>query len=75
MYEIAICINALCFDRKNNKFKIVKIKKNKICNLFLSMVHLFTLKFFNHGELFSILTTNNSVIFLPKLLNHGHGLV
>ena len=30
MYEIAICINALCFDKKNNKFKI---NKQKIKNL------------------------------------------
>ena len=30
MYEIAICINALCFDRKNNKFKI---NKQKVKNL------------------------------------------
>ena len=26
MYEIAICINALCFDRKNSKFEINKKK-------------------------------------------------
>jgi len=30
MYEIAICINALCFDKKGSKFKI---NKNKIKNL------------------------------------------
>ena len=30
MYEIAICINALCFDKINTKFKI---NKNKIKNL------------------------------------------
>ena len=30
MYEIAICINALCFDKINSKFKI---NKNKIKNL------------------------------------------
>ena len=31
MYEIAICINALCFDQKNTKFKINKAKiKNLI---------------------------------------------
>ena len=30
MYEIAICINALCFDKKNSKFKI---NKKKIKNL------------------------------------------
>ena len=31
MYEIAICINALCFDKKRNKFKINKLKvKNLI---------------------------------------------
>tara|TARA_Y100000766_G_C18502914_1_gene410453 strand:+ start:18 stop:581 length:564 start_codon:yes stop_codon:yes gene_type:complete len=30
MYEIAICINALCFDKKNSKFKI---NKHKIKNL------------------------------------------
>ena len=31
MYEIAICINALCFDKKNSKFLINKIKiKNLI---------------------------------------------
>jgi homoserine kinase type II len=29
MYEIAICINALCFDKINSKFKI---NKNKIKN-------------------------------------------
>ena len=28
MYEIAICINALCFDKKNNKF-IFNIAKSK----------------------------------------------
>ena len=26
MYEIAICINALCFDNKNSKFEINKKK-------------------------------------------------
>ena len=26
MYEIAICINALCFDKKNRKFQINKKK-------------------------------------------------
>ena len=30
MYEIAICINALCFDKKNHKFKI---NKQKVKNL------------------------------------------
>ena len=30
MYEIAICINALCFDQKNGKFKM---NNNKIKNL------------------------------------------
>ena len=30
MYEIAICINALCFDQKNNKFFM---NKNKVRNL------------------------------------------
>ena len=30
MYEIAICINALCFDKLNSKFKI---NKKKIRNL------------------------------------------
>jgi homoserine kinase type II len=30
MYEIAICINALCFDKKDNKFKI---NKQKVKNL------------------------------------------
>ena len=30
MYEIAICINALCFDKKRNKFKI---NKQKVKNL------------------------------------------
>jgi homoserine kinase type II len=30
MYEIAICINALCFDQKNDKFKI---NKQKVKNL------------------------------------------
>ena len=30
MYEIAICINALCFDKKKNKFLI---NKQKIKNL------------------------------------------
>ena len=30
MYEIAICINALCFDKKNNKFTI---NKKKVKNL------------------------------------------
>ena len=27
MYEIAICINALCFDKKNNKFELKKMEK------------------------------------------------
>ena len=30
MYEIAICVNALCFDKKNSKFKI---NKKKVKNL------------------------------------------
>jgi homoserine kinase type II len=30
MYEIAICINALCFDKKNNKFLL---NKKKVINL------------------------------------------
>ena len=30
MYEIAICINALCFDYKNSKFEMNKQKINKI---------------------------------------------
>ena len=30
MYEIAICINALCFDKKKSKFSI---NKNKVKNL------------------------------------------
>ncbi len=30
MYEIAICVNALCFDKANSKFKI---NKKKIKNL------------------------------------------
>ena len=30
MYEIAICINALCFDKKNNKFQI---NRQKVKNL------------------------------------------
>ena len=30
MYEIAICINALCFDKKKSKFNI---NKNKVKNL------------------------------------------
>ena len=30
MYEIAICINALCFDEKNKKFTINKKKVNKL---------------------------------------------
>ena len=30
MYEIAICINALCFDKKNNKFLM---NRNKVKNL------------------------------------------
>ena len=30
MYEIAICINALCFDEKNKKFMI---NKKKVKNL------------------------------------------
>ena len=30
MYYISICINALCFDKKNNKFKI---NKQKVKNL------------------------------------------
>jgi len=30
MYEIAICINALCFDKKNNKFIFNKKKSTKL---------------------------------------------
>ena len=30
MYEIAICINALCFDHKNSIFKINKQKINEL---------------------------------------------
>ena len=30
MYEIAICINALCFDYKNKKFLMNKQKINKV---------------------------------------------
>ena len=30
MYEIAICINALCFDEKNKKFVINKKKVDKL---------------------------------------------
>ena len=30
MYEIAICINALCFDKKNHKFLM---NKQKVKNL------------------------------------------
>ena len=30
MYEIAICINALCFDKKRNEFKINKLKVKNI---------------------------------------------
>ena len=30
MYEIAICINALCFDKNKTKFSI---NKNKVKNL------------------------------------------
>ena len=32
MYEIAICINALCFDKKNNKFHINKPKVKNLIN-------------------------------------------
>jgi homoserine kinase type II len=30
MYEIAICINALCFDHKNSKFEMNKKKIKKL---------------------------------------------
>jgi homoserine kinase type II len=30
MYEIAICINALCFDHKNSKFEMNKLKIKKL---------------------------------------------
>ena len=30
MYEIAICINALCFDKKNNKFIFNKKKSTNL---------------------------------------------
>ena len=30
MYEIAICINALCFDKKNNKFIFNKVKSKNL---------------------------------------------
>ena len=30
MYEIAICINALCFDHKNSKFEMNKQKIKKL---------------------------------------------
>ena len=29
-YELAICINALCFDKKNNIFKLNKKKSSKL---------------------------------------------
>ncbi len=32
MYEIAICINALCFDKKNSRFKINKKKIKNLIN-------------------------------------------
>jgi len=32
IYEIAICVNALCFDKKNNKFQLNKKKVNNLIN-------------------------------------------
>ena len=32
MYEIAICVNALCFDKKNGKFQLNKKKVNNLIN-------------------------------------------
>jgi len=32
MYEIAICINALCFEKKNSKFRINKYKIKELIN-------------------------------------------
>ena len=37
MYEIAICINALCFDKKNNKFTLNKIKIKNLINGYQSI--------------------------------------
>ena len=37
MYEIAICINALCFDKKNNKFVLNKKKIKNLINGYQSI--------------------------------------
>ena len=37
MYEIAICINALCFDRKNNKFILNNKKVKNLINGYRSI--------------------------------------
>jgi len=42
MYEIAICINALCFDNKNSKFKINKQKIKDLIKGYESIKKIFT---------------------------------
>ena len=37
MYEIAICINALCFDKKNNKFELNNQKTKSLINGYQSI--------------------------------------
>ena len=38
MYEIAICINALCFDKKNNKFLFNKAKSKNLLKGYSSII-------------------------------------
>ena len=38
MYEIAICINALCFDKKNNKFIFNKKKSTNLIKRIFSKI-------------------------------------
>ena len=37
IYEIAICINALCFDKKNNKFIFNKLKSKNLIKGYLKL--------------------------------------
>ena len=41
MYEIAICINALCFDKRNNKFVLNNQKVKSLIKGYQSVKHLF----------------------------------
>ncbi len=38
MYELAICINALCFDKKNKKFIFNKLKSKNLLRGYSSII-------------------------------------